>query len=62
MECFEGDTSEQRLAILISEVFKKLESMPNLTSLSLALFRRFVQGYFLDAKQIDIELRALRQT
>ncbi|EPE2649537.1 GapS6b family protein [Vibrio fluvialis] len=61
MECFEGDTSEQRLAILISEVFKKLESMPHLTSFSLVLFRRFVQGYFLDAKQIDIELSELRR-
>ncbi|WP_283629220.1 GapS6b family protein [Shewanella baltica] len=61
MECIEGDTSEKRLAALISEVLRKLEAMPYLTRFSLALFRRFVQGYFLDAKQIDIELRALRR-
>ncbi|QDZ92770.1 hypothetical protein D0436_21160 [Shewanella decolorationis] len=61
MECLEGDTSEKRLATLISEVLRKLETMPYMTRFSLALFRRFVQGYFLDAKQIDIELRALRR-
>ncbi|EGR2571797.1 TPA: hypothetical protein ACGGS2_002628 [Vibrio cholerae] len=59
MLCLEGDTCEQRLARLISEVFKILGSASNITNFALILFRQFVQGHFLDSHQIDVELRKL---
>lgn len=60
MVCLEGDSCEQRLAVLISQVFRELKPMSDVTNVALVFFKRFVNGHFLDAQQIDKELAALR--
>ena len=61
MMCLKGDTCEQRLALLILNILEPLKSMDDITRFSLDLFRRFVRGHFLDARQIDEELQVMRE-
>jgi len=61
MQCLKGDSCEQRLTVLIFAVLEKLSATVIAKNLALQLFRQFVQGHFLCAEKIDIELRALRK-
>ena len=61
MQCLKGDSCEQRLTVLIFAVLEKLSPTVIAKNLALQLFRQFVQGHFLCAEKIDIELRALRK-
>ncbi|EKO3839639.1 hypothetical protein NTE14_005423 [Vibrio harveyi] len=60
MQCLKGDTCEQRLAGLISNVLEILSSTLDAKDMAIQLFRRFVQGHFLSAQQINIELMAFK--
>ncbi|WP_210441888.1 GapS6b family protein [Vibrio crassostreae] len=62
MLCLKGDTCEQRISGLISAVLGILSSTASAQNMALQLFRRFVQGHFLCAEQIDIELMKLKAT
>ncbi|HDX0973436.1 hypothetical protein EGB40_03100 [Pasteurella multocida] len=59
MLSLQGNTSEQRLARLISQVINKLRIVNGARKLALILFSQFAHGHFLDVKQIEIELKEL---
>jgi hypothetical protein len=56
-----GESPEQRLALLVFQVFKKFKVSSDMIRFSIALFKRFITGYFLDAKIIDLELNNLEK-
>ena len=58
MICLNGDSCEQRIAVLITQVFKELSPVADIAKLALVLFRQFIQGHFLDAKEIEMAVDA----
>ncbi len=59
MVCLEGESSEQRLAVLIWRVLDSLSPMGAVSRFALVFFQLFVRGHFLDVQQISLELEAM---
>ena len=66
MECLEGSSRGQRLALFIFEIESFLREGPdkvasNLINFSFDFFRRFASGHFIDGKLMDSLLNTLRE-
>lgn len=59
MQVLEGKTCEQRVALLIYEIFFRLRAFKQLSNLAEYYFYRFIKGHFLSLEAINSELTRL---